>query len=187
MKKPLATIKLNNGKDIIIELEPKEAPNSVNCFIDLANKSVFNNREIKRIVPGFVIQPTYDSFDRDIIANVAVNGEFKANGFKNNLVLKKGVVALGGDGETMSGVSCFFFILSDEAGTKLDGKYTGIGTVIDGYDEIERIEKLQTKSIDVGVPGVTVNEPVIPEIIDSITIETFGINYDKPIISGLSD
>lgn len=187
MKNPIATMTMSNGNKIVIELMPQEAPNSVNCFIYLINKGVFNNREIKRIVPGFVIQPTYDSFNRDTVSNVAVDGEFRENGFNNNLKLEKGVVALGGDGKTMAGPSCFYFVLSDESGKKLDGKYTGIGRVIEGYEEIERIEKVETKSVDVGTPGVAVNEPIVPEIIMSITIETFGVVYAEPIISGLSD
>ncbi len=187
MKNPIATMLMRNGKKVIIELFPNEAPNTINCFIDLANKGVYDNREIKRIVPGFVLQPTYDSFDRDPVANVAVNGEFRENGFSNNLKLEKGVVAIGGDGKTMAGPSCFYFVLSDEAGKKLDGKFPGIGRVIEGYEEIERIENIETKSVDIGVPGVVVNEPVVPEIIESITIETFGVTYDAPIISGLSD
>lgn len=187
MKNPIATMTMSSGNKIIIELMPKEAPNSVNCFIYLSKKGVFNNREIKRVVPGFVLQPTYDSFNRDSVANVAVNGEFRENGFNNNLKLEKGVVALGGDGKTMAGPSCFYFVLSDEAGRKLDGKYTGIGRVIEGYEEVERIENVKTKSIDVGIPGVTVNEPIVPEIIESIIVETFGVIYDEPIISGLSD
>lgn len=187
MKNPIVTITISSGNKILIELMPKEAPNSVNCFIHLANKGIFNNREIKRIVPGFVLQPTYDSFDRDPEANVAVNGEFRENGIENNLKIEKGVVALGGDGKTMSGVSCFYFTLSDEAGKKLDGKYTAIGRVIEGYDEVERIENVKTKPVDIGVPGVFINEPIVPEVIESVIIETFGVTYDEPIIIGLSD
>ena len=136
MKNPIATIKMNSGKKIVIELMPECAPNTVNSFIYLAEKGLFDNREIKRIVPGFVIQPTYDSFDRQPECNIAIEGEFRANGFENNLKIEKGVVALGGDGEKISGSSCFFITLSDEAGAKLDGKFAGFGKVIKGYDEV---------------------------------------------------
>jgi peptidyl-prolyl cis-trans isomerase B (cyclophilin B) len=187
MKNPIATMTMKSGNKTLIELIPKEAANSVNCFIYLANKGLFNNREIKRIAPNFVLQPTYDSFDRDPECNVAVNGEFRENGFENNLKIEKGIVALGGDGKTMSGVSCFFITLSDEAGKKLDGKYTAIGRIIEGYEEIERILSVETKSIDSGISGVVINEPVVPEIIESITVETFGIEYGEPVIIGLSD
>lgn len=187
MKNPIATMTMSSGNKVIMELMPKEAPNSVNCFIHLANKGLFNNREIKRIAPNFVLQPTYDSFDRDPECNVAVAGEFRENGFENNLKIEKGVVALGGDGKTMSGVSCFYITLSDEAGKRLDGKYTAIGRVIEGYEEVERIVSVETKSVDCGIPGVVVNEPMVPEIIESITVETFGVTYNEPIIIGLSD
>jgi len=187
MKNPIATITMKSGNKIIIELYPKEAPNSVNCFIDLANKGLFDNRDIKRIVPNFVLQPTYDSFGRDPLCNVAINGEFRANGIENNLKIEKGVVALGGDGEKMAGGSCFFITLSDEAGAKLDGKFPGFGKVIEGYDEVQRIASVETKSIDVATEGVTVNEPIIPETIETIKVETFGVKYDEPIIIGIAD
>ena len=186
-RNPIATMIMKSGNKIVIELIPKEAPNAVNCFIDLAERGLFNKREIKRIAPDFVLQPTYDSFERNPECNVALNGEFKVNGFENNLKIEKGVVALGGDGLKMSGGSCFFITLSDEAGKKLDGKYTGFGRVIEGYEEVERIVSVETKSIDIGVKGVVINEPVIPEIIEKIEVETFGITYSKPVIIGLAD
>lgn len=186
-KNPIATITMKSDNKIVIELIPKEAPNAVNCFIDLAKRGLFDNREIKRIVPDFVLQPTYDSFERDSECNVALNGEFKENGFENNLKIEKGVVALGGDGAKISGGSCFFITLSDEAGKRLDGKYTGFGRVIEGYEEVERIVSVETKSIDIGISGVVINEPVVPEIIEKIEVDTFGITYNKPIIIGLAD
>ena len=164
-----------------------KAPNTVNCFIYLADKGLFDNREIKRIVPNFVIQPTYDSFDRDPQCNIAINGEFRANGIENNLKIEKGVVALGGDGEKLAGGSCFFITLSDEAGEKLDGKFAGFGRIINGYEEVERIASVETKAVNIGTEGVIVNEPIVPEIIKNIKIETFGVTYSEPIISGIAD
>ena len=87
----------------------------------------------------------------------------------------------------MAGSSIFYFILNDEAWKKLDNKYPSIGKVIEGIEEIERIENVETKLVDIGEPGVVVNEPVVPEIIENIIIETFGEIYPEPIISGLSD
>ncbi|WP_346944387.1 peptidylprolyl isomerase [Clostridium sp.] len=187
MKNPIAIMTMKNGNKIVIELMPKEAPNAVNCFIDLAQKGLFDNREIKRIAPNFVLQPTYDSFGRDPKCNVALNGEFRENGINNNLKIEKGVVALGGDGEKMAAGSCFFITLSDEAGKKLDGKYTGFGKIVEGFEEVQRIVSVETKSVDIGVEGVVVNEPIIPEIIERISIETFGEKYDEPIIIGIAD
>lgn len=187
MKNPIATMTMKNGNKIIMELFPKEAPNTVNCFIFLAKNGLFDDREIKRIAPNFVLQPTYDSFGKDPRCNVAIDGEFKANGFSNNLKIEKWVVALGGDGEKMSGGSCFFITLSDEAGKKLDGKFAGFGRVVEGFKEIERIISVKTRSVDVGIEGVIVNEPLISEIISSVEIDTFGVDYDEPVIMGIAD
>lgn len=187
MCKPVVSIEFANGKVVKIELEPAEAPNSVNAFIDLVEKGVFDDREIKRIVPDFVIQPTYTSFERDEVANIAVAGEFRANGFSNSLKLEKKVVGLGGDGKTMAGVSCFFFIMSDQAGERLDGNFTGIGTVIEGWEEIERIERVDTKKIDIGEENVVVNEPIVPQVMKKVTVELNEHEVKDIEIIGLSD
>ena len=38
MSNPIATITMEDGKVMIAELYPEKAPNTVNNFIDLANK-----------------------------------------------------------------------------------------------------------------------------------------------------
>ena len=38
-----------------------------------------------------------------------------------------------------------------------------------------------------GIEGVIVNEPLIPEIISSVEVDTFGVDYDEPVIIGIAD
>ncbi|WP_242631625.1 peptidylprolyl isomerase [Sedimentibacter sp. zth1] len=185
MKNPIATMIMNNGNKIKIELYPYEAPNTVNSFIYLANKGAFDNKDIKRLVPGFVIQPVYDEFKENEDYRYEIDGEFRENGFNNRLKLEKGVIAMGGDGKEIASGSCYFITLSDEAGEKLNGKYPGFGRIIEGYEEIERIEKVETKPVDIGIEGVIVNKPVVPETIKSVRVEAFSHNYDKPIIKNI--
>ncbi|WP_317344294.1 peptidylprolyl isomerase [Faecalimonas umbilicata] len=61
-RNPIAIIVTRFG-EIKIELYPKEAPNTVNCFISLAKKGLFDHRKIRRIAPGFVLQPSYSDFE----------------------------------------------------------------------------------------------------------------------------
>lgn len=180
MKNPIATILMKSGNKITIELFPKEAPNTVNSFIYLAKKGSFNNREIKRIVPDFVIQPTFTAFDKDPDCDFLIDGEFRENGHDNNLKVSKWTVAMGGDGKSVASGSCFFITVGN-CEEKLDGKYAGFGKVIDGFEEVERLEGIETKSVDIGVSGVIVNEPITPEIIEEVNVDTFGITYDEPI------
>lgn len=180
MQNPIATIIMESGRKIVIELFPKEAPNTVNSFIYLANKGEFDNREIKRIVPEFVIQPTYNSFDKDPQCDFLIDGEFRENGYDNNLKITKWTVAMGGDGKNTASGSCFFITIGN-CEERLDGKYASFGRVIDGFEEVERISKVQTKSIDIGISGVIVNEPINPEKMVKVSVDTFGNTYNKPI------
>ena len=63
-KHPIATIEMSSGKNIVIELYPEEAPNTCASFIWLANRGRYDNKTVDRIVPGFVIQPSYSEIGR---------------------------------------------------------------------------------------------------------------------------
>lgn len=171
---PTAVLETKFG-NITIELYPRQAPNTVGCFISLARQGLFNNRKIRRIVPGFVLQPSYNSFE-DERCDIHLNGEYQSNGIVNNVPFKQGTVAMGGSGNIASG-SCFFITLSDEAGQKLAGNYAAFGMVTDGWDVVEQIVNLPLKAIPNDI-GVEINEPVEPVFIERLTVETWGIDYD---------
>lgn len=176
-KNPIATITTGHG-EIVVELYPKLAPNTVNCFIFLANQGLFNERKIRRVVPGFVLQPSYSDFDDERCA-LYLEGEYSKNGFDNQVPFEKGTVAMGGEGNIASG-SCFFITLTDEAGERLKGGYAAFGKVIKGWEEVERIVAVPTKTVEIDVPGVIVNEPIEPEYLKKVTVETWGKQYPEP-------
>lgn len=176
-KNPIATITTGHG-EIVVELYPKLAPNTVNCFIFLANQGLFDQRKIRRVVPGFVLQPSYSDFDDERCA-LYLDGEYSKNGFDNRIPFEKGTVAMGGSGNIASG-SCFFITLTDEAGRRLNGGYAAFGKVIKGWDEVERIAAVPTKAVEIDVPGVVVNEPIEPEYLKKVTVETWGKQYPAP-------
>ena len=62
---PKATIYMENGAKIVIELLPELAPNTVNSFISLASKGVMDHHAIQRIVPGKWVDVTYTAFGKD--------------------------------------------------------------------------------------------------------------------------
>ncbi len=177
---PIATIHMASGKAIQIEIFPNEAPNTASSFIWLAQQGAFDNRPIKRIVPEFVIQPSFNSFEKDDLCDFMIEGEFRANGFENHLPLSKYTVAMGGDGETLASGSCFFIVVG-EVMDRLDGKYPGFGKIIDGFEEVDRLVAVPLKAVETDLPGVVVNEPEQPEIIEKITVETFGQVFSEPV------
>ncbi len=179
MSNPIATIRMATGNEIKIELYPEYAPNAVNSFIYLSKRGLFNNREIKRINPSFVIQPSYSDYE-DPECKIILDGEFSVNGFENPLLFGKGIVGMGGDGTATSSGSCFFFTLTDEAAEKLNGKFTAFGKVCSGFEELTRIETVETK-VELVAEKYEVYVPVVPEIMKEVTVETFGIDYLEPI------
>lgn len=178
-RNPVAVIATRFG-EIQVELYPDEAPNTVNCFISLAKKGLFDRRKIRRIAPGFVLQPSYSDFDDERCA-ISLDGEYRNNGFENRIPFEQGTVAMGGEGNVASG-SCFFITLTDEAGRRLDGAYAAFGKVIKGWEVVEQIAALPTEKVDIGIPGVDVNEPITPEYMEKVTVETWGVAYDEPVI-----
>ena len=180
MKHPVAKIYTDQGC-ITVELFPEYAPNTVNSFLWAIREKMYENRRIMRVVPGFVLQPSYCYFDEKL-CDFMLEGEFAANGFDNPLKMEKGTVAMAGDGEKLAHGSEFFITLSDEAGEKLQGRFTAFGKVIGGYEEVERLEQVETVQIfPEGVEAV-IRQPVKDEYMRHVEAATFGETYPEPDI-----
>jgi len=125
------TIATDKG-DILLELDPKLAPNSVNNFVALARKGYYDGLTFHRVVDGFVIQggcpegsgrggPGYK------FADEPVKGDYEA-----------GAVAMANAGPDTNG-SQFFICLEDLRG-KLDKNYNLFGYTVDGMDVVKKIK-----------------------------------------------
>ncbi len=181
MKHPIAKIHTAKGC-ITVELYHEYAPNTVNSFIWAAKEQMYENRLIKRVVPGFVLQPSYCFFD-DKRCDFMLAGEFEENGIKNDMKFEKGTVAMAGNGSSEAHGCEFFITLSDEAGERLQGKYAAFGKVIDGYDEVSRIENVELREVNPdGMGKAKVKQPVVDEFMTHVEVETFGEEYPKPEI-----
>jgi peptidyl-prolyl cis-trans isomerase B (cyclophilin B) len=174
----MATIEMASGAKIVIELFPENAPNTCNSFIDLAMRGLYDNRAIQRIVPGFVIQPLMNISDEPEL-DYSITGEFAAAGFEGGLENEYGCVAMAGDKKSASG-SSFYFTLCEEP--RLKGYFPVFGRVVEGIDELKRIEKVDLLPVSSpeGRPDVIINIPVVPEVMKTVTVETFGQKYPPP-------
>lgn len=182
-RNPILTIETGHGR-IRIELYPKSAPNAVASMIMITQQGLLNHREIRRIAPGFVIQPSFTCYDDERLT-MEVPGEFAANGFMDGAVMKEGSVGMGGDGKTLASGSCFFFCLTDEAGASLQGKFSVIGEVIEGWEEVKRLEGVPARHFPIpDRDDVVVYIPTTPEYMEKVTVETFGVTYPEPEIIG---
>lgn len=175
-KHPIATITLENGKEIICELYPEEAPNTVNSFIYLAKLGVFDNYKIQRVVPGWVLDVSYTAFGKEV-AKYLIPNESRSQGFPNMLKLEPGTIAMGGyEPDEIAGGEWYFPYTSEN----LDGRYPAFGKVLSGWEEVERIEKVPLRPVPTR-QNLEINEPITPEIIRSVTVETFGVDYPEPV------
>lgn len=150
-----------------IRLYEEEAPKTVASFVCMAKAGRYDGKQIRRIVPGFILQPSYTHFD-DPRCDVEMEAECALNGFENRVPFEKGTVAMSGDGKIASG-SEFYIVLSDEAGRKLSGNFAAFGMVTSGWEVVERIAGLPLVSVP-NDDGVEINVPEKPVYMKRVTI-----------------
>ena len=130
-------ITLLNGAVMGFELYPDVAPKSVANFVKLAESGFYDGLTFHRIVPGFVIQGGDPDGNGTGGPGWTIPGEFRANGFANDLKHERGVLSWARTNDPNSAGSQFF-IMVDEA-PYLDGSYAAFGRVISGLEVIDEI------------------------------------------------
>ncbi len=176
---PKATLYMANGKKIVIELLPEAAPNTVNSFIAMASKGYLDNHSIERIVPGNWVDMSYSAFHHKECQYLIPN-EFALNPDVTPLDSYPGVVCMGGYGEHGLASCEFFFPLRDCPDHK--GTYPVFGKVVEGMDEILRLEKIETVPVtDFPIAGIEVNRPAQPEVVERVELELYGKTYPEPV------
>ena len=88
---PVVTIEMENGGVIKAELYPEIAPESVRNFISLINKGFYDGLIFHRVIPGFMIQGGDPEGTGMGGPGYHIYGEFRGNGFQNDLKHKRGV------------------------------------------------------------------------------------------------
>lgn len=175
---PIATLYMANGKKIVIELLLEAAPNTVNSFIYVASRGYMDGHAIQRIVPGNWVDISYNAFGKKECQYLIPN-EFELHPDVMPLDSHPGCVCMGGYGEAGLASCEFFFPLRDCPDHK--GIYPVFGKVLEGMEEIWRLEKVKTVPVDFPIEGVEVNAPVEPEIIERVELELFGQEYSEPV------
>ena len=140
------------------ELYPKVAPKTVENFVSLAEKGIYENNTFHRIIDGFMIQ---GGMDRNGQAE-KIEGEFTSNGFENNLKHKEGVISMARANDPNSASSQFFIMVGD--GDWLDGQYAAFGKVTSGLEIVKKIAK-DARPIDNNGTIPEEEQPIIEKII----------------------
>ncbi len=133
-----AEIVIKDYGTIKLALDGTTAPITVNNFVNLANSGFYDGLTFHRIIEGFMMQGGdplgngYGGADEDII------GEFSANGYKNDISHKRGVISMGRESGGYDTASSQFFIVHKDS-TGLDGQYAAFGYVTEGLSVVDAI------------------------------------------------
>lgn len=157
---PIVTIKLATGKEIKIELYKDLAPNTVKNFVSLVKKGFYDGLKFHRVIPGFMIQGGCPEGIGIGGPGHRIKGEFRSNGFQNDLKHTKGVISMARSQHNDSAGSQFFIMVADAP--HLDGQYAGFGAVIEGLDNALEIARVDRDYRDM---------PRVDQIMEKVTVE----------------
>lgn len=153
-KKYTATLKTDLG-DIVVDLDAKGTPITVNNFVFLAKENFYDGTIFHRTIKGFMIQggdPTGTGMGGPgyKFADEPFTGEYT-----------RGTLAMANSGANTNGSQ--FFIMHQD--TSLPKNYVIFGHVTAGLDVVDKIAEAPIK------PGGEGSSPVTPVQVQSITIK----------------
>lgn len=169
IQKPVATIEMESGEVIKVELDPVNAPNTVRNFISLAEEGFYDGLIFHRVIPGFMIQGGCPEGTGRGGPGYFIKGEFAANGHNNEILHKRGVISMARSEPFDSAGSQFFITVAETP--HLNTQYAAFGTVLEGMDVVDRIAE---------VPRDSEDKPLEDQRIKRVTVEKFGVEYDPP-------
>ena len=88
-----------------------------------------------------------------------IKGEFKANGFKNELKHHRGVISMARADAYNSGSSQFFIMHKDSP--HWDGSYAAFGVVTEGIEVVDKVAQVRTDWYDKPLEKVIIEKVVI--------------------------
>ena len=166
---PIVTFTMENGDTMKAELYPEVAPNTVNNFISLVKKGFYDGLIFHRIISGFMIQGGDPDGTGMGGPGYSIKGEFSYNGVDNNLKHSRGVLSMARAQHPDSAGSQLFIMHANAP--HLDGQYAAFGKLIEGEDVLDSIASVDTDWND---------RPRKPQVMKTVTVETFGVDYDEP-------
>lgn len=168
---PVATLEMENGGVMLIELYPKVAPNTVCNFIELANSGYYDGLIFHRSTQEhmFIIQGGDPEGTGRGGPGYKIKGEFTNNGFQNDLKHERGVISMARQSQPLDSAGSQFFIMIEDY-PYLDGDYATFGKVISGMEVADEINAVETDVND---------RPLVDQVIKSIRVDTKGITYPE--------
>lgn len=169
MANPKISIEMASGNVIEAELYPDKAPNTVNNFLSLAKNGFYDGLIFHRVIPEFMIQGGDPVGNGTGGPGYTIPGEFRQNGFNNDLAHDRGVLSMARAMDPNSAGSQFFIM--HKKSPHLDNAYAAFGQVTSGMEEVDRIANVKTSMGD---------KPVEDEKINRITVDLNGYDLQEP-------
>ena len=158
-----ATMQTSCG-DIVIELDAKTAPETVNSFVFLAEQGYFDGTRIHRLDTSIdVIQGGDPTGTGSGGPGYSIPDEVS-----KEMSYDTGVIAMANAGPGTGGSQ--FFIVTGENGHLLDdqGMWTIFGTVVEGLDVAQTIQGLPIQDPNAGLAG---QQPADAVYVEKVTID----------------
>lgn len=153
-------IEMEDGGKMVGELYEDIAPITTENFIELANDGFYDGLIFHRVIPGFMIQGGDPLGNGTGGPGYAIKGEFKSNGFDNDIKHERGVLSMARSMHPDSAGSQFFIMTEDAP--HLDGMYAAFGRITEGMEEADRIVSVERDMMD---------KPKKDQVIKSIRVE----------------
>lgn len=162
----MATIATSCG-DLVLELDPGLAPNSVNAFVFLARQGAYDGTVVDYVDPDFRVaggDPEADGTGTFFMDGRRPTRPIADEYPPEDFAMERGVVALAGD-VTNRG-SAFFIVTGDDV--RLSNRFNVIGRLVGGEDTLDAMF-----GVDRSVPPGSGNSTSPDETIyvESVTIE----------------
>ena len=148
--------------DIVIELQPAIAPETVNSFVFLATEGYLDGTVVHRVIPGFVAQGGDQAATGLGGPGYTIPDEFPPPGVGYD----RGVLAMANAGPGTTG-SQFFIVVED---TELPPQFAIFGRVVDGFDVLDRLQE-----VPLGI-SPTSPDPVASTPLETIYVEAITIS-----------
>ena len=156
---PKVILQLANQKEIVLQLYPEVAPNSVNNFLSLVDAGFYDGLIFHRVIPHFMVQGGCPLKNGTGGPGYGIAGEFAANGFKNDLKHKRGVLSMARAQNPNSAGSQFFIMV--EASPHLDGQYAAFGEVISDMAVVDEIVDQDRNHMDKPLVDVVIEKAYV--------------------------
>ena len=146
---------------ITIQLDQTAAPVTCANFVELAESGFYDGLTFHRIIAGFMMQGGDPSGNGTGGSDNNIVGEFKSNGYENNLSHERGVVSMA-RAQAPNSASSQFFICHEDSDF-LDGDYAAFGVVTEGMDVVDAVcESAEPTDNNGTIPAE--NQPVITSV-----------------------